>query len=166
MPVQVRLAAPIFKSSVITRRASACAAGIPNPRGLGAAPGRRANFYVFIFNSGVAKWQGSGFIRRVSPVRIRPPQPVFHRAARSFSRSSALQAEEHGAKPWRSTMMFGLLAQQRRAAACRAEGRGSNARTGRQFSRSRARESANPPRLERGGTRGSTGARDQFSIPP
>ena len=29
-------------------------------------------------------------------------------------------------------------------------------------STSRARESANPPRLERGGTRGSTGARDQF----
>ena len=30
------------------------------------------------------------------------------------------------------------------------------------FQKSRARESANPPRLERGGTRGSTGARDHF----
>jgi len=30
------------------------------------------------------------------------------------------------------------------------------------LSTSRARESANPPRLERGGTRGSTGARDHF----
>lgn len=31
---------------------------------------------IFPTNSGVAKWQGSGFIRRVSPVRIRPPQPA------------------------------------------------------------------------------------------
>ena len=66
----------------------------------------------FPHNSGVAKWQGSGFIRRVSPVRSRPPQ-LFSRAARSFSRSSALQAEEHGAKPWRSNISKtkqGLLA--------------------------------------------------------
>ena len=39
---------------------------------------------------------------------------------------------------------------------------GSNPASATSFQKSRARESANPPRLERGGTRGSTGARDHF----
>src|SRR4030095_8753571 len=64
----------------------------------------------------------------------------------------------------------GLLAQLRRATACRAEGRGSNARTGRHSTHetivTRARETANPPRLGRGDTRGSTEARDHFINAP
>ena len=59
----------------------------------------------------------------------------------------------------------GLLAQLRRAAACRAEGRGSNARTGRHFTIARE-EDSNPPRLGRGDTRGSTEARDHFIHAP
>ena len=49
MPVQFRLAAPIFqypqyRITQRVRRAPACAAWSPKPRGLGAAPGRRAIF--------------------------------------------------------------------------------------------------------------------------
>ena len=68
-----------------------------------------------------------------------------------------------------TTHHFGLLAQLRRATACRAEGRGSNARTGRHFEDSNliVREGdRNPPRLERGDTRGSTEARDPFHFAP
>ncbi len=58
----------------------------------------------------------------------------------------------------------GLLAQLRRAAACRAEGRGSNARTGRHFRTTHLchghEEDSNPRRLGRGDTRSSNrGAR-------
>ena len=66
-----------------------------------------------------------------------------------------------GALPTQPTI-HGLLAQLRRAAACRAEGRGSNARTGRHFKIARE-EDSNPPRLGRGDTRGNTEARDHFS---
>ena len=72
-----------------------------------------------------------------------------------------------GALPTQPTI--GLLAQLRRATACRAEGRGSNARTGRHFTRhdrDAREEDSNPPRLGRGETRGGTEARDQFHSAP
>jgi hypothetical protein len=70
-----------------------------------------------------------------------------------------------GALPTQPTNLLDLLAQLRRATACRAEDRGSKARTGRHFPRKNfiAREGdRNPPRLGRGDTRGGTEARDHF----
>jgi hypothetical protein len=68
-----------------------------------------------------------------------------------------------GALPTQPTIIsfHGLLAQLRRASVCPTEGRGSKARTGRHFNTAREGD-INPPRLERGDTRGSTEARDHF----
>ena len=107
-----------------TRRAPACAVESPKLRPLGAAPRRRAKFQ----QCGVAKWEGTGLISRLRAGsidslvsrRAHPfgassmsrgsrrlhsrPRDSSSWAARSFRRSPALQAGEHGAKPWRSTI--------------------------------------------------------------
>lgn len=57
------------------------------------------------YNSGVAKWKGSGFIRRVTPVRFRPPQffpgPLDHSAGHPpCKRKSTVQSR--GGPPFQS----------------------------------------------------------------
>jgi hypothetical protein len=100
--------------TLTTRRAPACAAWSPKPCGLGAAPRRRKGI------AGVGgrasrdavplskKSRGSQVGRqrphkpRMSGFDSRPRNQSW--AARSFRRSLASQAGEHGAKPWRSTI--------------------------------------------------------------
>jgi hypothetical protein len=87
----------------------------PKLCGLGAAPrrrkgiaevgGRASRDAMPFSNCGVAKRKGSGLISRQCAGSIPAPAITFHFwAARSFRRSPASQAGEHGAKPWRSTL--------------------------------------------------------------
>ena len=122
MPVRFRLTAPISKDT----------AGASSRSGVSKTPpargGTKSPRQLQPFHCEVAKWEGSGLISRLRAGsidsllsrRAHPfgassmsrgsrrlhsrPRDSSSWAARSFRRSPALQAGEHGAKPWRSTI--------------------------------------------------------------
>ena len=101
-------------SHIHTRRAPARAAWSPKPRSLGAAPRRRATLIQLRGRQVERQRPHKPFIRGFDS---RPRYQFW--AARSFRRSPASQAGEHGAKPWRSTIFNtttkGLTCQHRQA---------------------------------------------------
>jgi hypothetical protein len=116
MPVQIRLTAP-FSFRPLNRMACASLRS-EDSKSLPARGSTGTPCHFFIpSNCGVAKWEGAGLISRHEWVRFPPPLPPLYKgsvashrtlspfwAARSFSRSPALQADERGAKPRRSTI--------------------------------------------------------------
>ena len=99
MPVQFRLTAPFFQNPIQQHGGRQLAQqSLQNSAG----SGQHRDAVLFLLNRGGARWEGSGLISRLRAGSI--PAPANFWAARSFSRSPALQAGEHGAKPWRSTI--------------------------------------------------------------
>jgi len=136
MSVQFRLAAFHFKKH--TSRASR-AARSPKPRLSGAAPGRRAIHFQQPRSSQAVR-------QRFHTPRIAGSNPASATSFRIGDDGSemvdAREAAIHSLQPSPIRNPLSTIP----------------------ISTSRARESANPPRLGRGGTRGSTGARDHFQI--
>ena len=101
------------------------------------------------------------------PVQVRLAAPFFQKSKRG-GRQLAQRGLQNPADPGQHRDAVPISPNQQRSSQVVRQrfhtpgNAGSNPASATTFQKSRARESANPPRLERGGTRGSTGARDHF----